>query len=104
MDMMEATSTARGNARLTKRAEANTMSLRMIHASSPLPINSSAYTHKNCMSKMNSATGNVTAKGPKNDRNMSLVILTARRYSWNVLYLLPRLTCMAATRTMPKQP
>jgi hypothetical protein len=37
-----------------------------------LPIKSSAYTHKNCMSKMNNATGMVTAKGAKNDRNKRL--------------------------------
>ena len=42
MAMMEATSTASGRARLTKRAEANTMSLNTTHNSRPLPIMSSA--------------------------------------------------------------
>ena len=40
--MIEATKTARGSAKLTKRAEAKTMSLKTTHNSRPLPIMSSA--------------------------------------------------------------
>ena len=40
--MMEATNTARGRAKLTRRAEAKTMSLNTTHNSKPLPIMSSA--------------------------------------------------------------
>ena len=39
------------------------------------------------MSRMNRATGRVTANGPRKARNMRRVILTGRRYSSNVLYL-----------------
>ena len=38
---------------------------------------------------MNSATGKVTAKGPKKALNMSRRILTRRRYSFNLVYLGP---------------
>ncbi len=40
--MMEATSTAKGRAKLTNLAEANTINLNTTHRSRPLPIKSSA--------------------------------------------------------------
>ena len=70
--MMDATKMAKGNAKLTNRADAYIMSSAITHGAKPLPIRSSAYTHKNCMSRMNRATGMVTANGAKKDRNKRL--------------------------------
>ena len=66
--MIDATKMASGRARFTKRAEAYIINSAMTQGASPLPIRSSAYTQRNCMSNMNNATGMVTANGAMNER------------------------------------
>ena len=69
--MIEANSTAIGNAIGTKVAEAYISSSAITPNSNPLPTKSSIYFHTNCISSTNTAMANVSNSGPRKDFSMS---------------------------------
>ena len=65
--IMEASSTDNGRARGTQLADAYKRSSKMIFDSSPLPIKSSTYSHRNCMSSMSIQIIKLSRNGPLNE-------------------------------------
>jgi hypothetical protein len=83
--IIEASKILRGNANGTSVVDMKISNWRIVQAFTPLPISSSMYNQKNCMTNTKSATKKVTINGPVKLRTMrksSFFINTRRRLDY----------------------